>query len=605
MAVTQPGDVTVIAPIAVQNDANYAMRAESILGGFVALASGSGPPTAAKIPLIVRRVGTLAYTPTDGKWWQLVGGTADANWVERSMVAAVLSVFGRVGAVVAAAGDYTSSQITNASAVTGATVTAALNTLNSALATAGPVSSVFGRTGAVVAVLNDYTSSLIQNLATVTGGGSTVTSALNALQAQISAAVTGVSSWNSRTGAVVPASGDYAASQVANDSTVTGTGVAAALNTLKTSITALVTGVSSVYGRAGAVVATTGDYTSTQITNSSGVTGTGVTGALNTLNSAITSATLTADETSAHIASQVISVKNGGITDTKVATTAAIAGTKISPDFGAQNVVTTGYIQAPQIGDGTGNIEVHATSFQTTCIGNFIGLGQSFAGLNNGDSTASGSLPSLTISASSGSGSATHTAGLLILSGGSTTSPSGTGGDLFLSGGSGPSNTKNGNIALNLFPVSWQSMEHGVYIAEASATPTGNPTSGFFLYVDPVDHELKVRGPSGTAVLAPSSPLWVPTSVKTSAYNAQPGEFVKYSVAGGGFTITLPDPTTFLAGASVKIKNTTSSANSLTVQSAGGATIDGFSSFIQNHANMCAEYTSDGANWWATTAYRE
>ena len=45
-------------------------------------------------------------------------------------VGAVTSVFGRVGAVVAQAGDYDSGQITNASGVAGATVTAALNTLN-------------------------------------------------------------------------------------------------------------------------------------------------------------------------------------------------------------------------------------------------------------------------------------------------------------------------------------------------------------------------------------------------------------------------------------------------------------------------------------------
>ena len=46
---------------------------------------------------------------------------------------AVSSVFGRVGAVIAVAGDYTSSLVTNVSAVAGATVTAALNAINSAL----------------------------------------------------------------------------------------------------------------------------------------------------------------------------------------------------------------------------------------------------------------------------------------------------------------------------------------------------------------------------------------------------------------------------------------------------------------------------------------
>jgi hypothetical protein len=347
-------------------------------------------------------------------------------------------------------------------------------------------------TGATISLLWAGHASDVTNDSSVSG--TTVKDALNNLHTS-----SGVASFNSRTGAVSPASGDYTSTQITNSSSVSGTGVTGALNTLNTTVSGLVTGVSSVFGRTGAVTATSGDYAASKINNdSSTVTGTHVSDALDALKTSITGATLTADETSAHIASQVISVKDGGITNAKVATAAAIAGTKISPDFGSQNVVTTGYIQAPQIGDGTSNIEVHATSFRTTCIGNFIGLGQSFAGLNNGDSTASGSLPSLTISASSGSGSATHTAGLLTLSGGPTSSPNGTGGDVFLCGGSGPSNTKNGNIALNLFPVSWQAMEHGVYIAEASAIPTGNPSSGFFLYVDPADHKLKVRGSSGT-----------------------------------------------------------------------------------------------------------
>ncbi len=82
MAITQPGDVTVIAPISVPNDANYAMRAESVSGGFIALPSGNGPPTTTNVPAVVRRVGTLAYTPGDDKFWQLVGGVLDADWVE-------------------------------------------------------------------------------------------------------------------------------------------------------------------------------------------------------------------------------------------------------------------------------------------------------------------------------------------------------------------------------------------------------------------------------------------------------------------------------------------------------------------------------------------
>ena len=50
----------------------------------------------------------------------------------------------------------------------------------------------------------------------------------------------GVTSFNGRSGVVAPASGDYAASQITNDSGVAGVGVAAALNTLNTAIGSLV-----------------------------------------------------------------------------------------------------------------------------------------------------------------------------------------------------------------------------------------------------------------------------------------------------------------------------------------------------------------------------
>ena len=70
---------------------------------------------------------------------------------------AVTSVFTRVGAVVAAIGDYVASQIGNDSVVPGAFVSDALNTLAAAIPPPAPVSSVFARVGAVVATVGDYT----------------------------------------------------------------------------------------------------------------------------------------------------------------------------------------------------------------------------------------------------------------------------------------------------------------------------------------------------------------------------------------------------------------------------------------------------------------
>lgn len=100
----------------------------------------------------------------------------------------------------------------------------------------GGVTSVFGRVGAVVAALGDYGSSLITNQSTV--AGSTVTNALNTLAAVISSLVTGVSSVFGRVGAVTAQSGDYNAGQI---STSGGSNSQAALNSL---------GPSDIYGSA-------------------------------------------------------------------------------------------------------------------------------------------------------------------------------------------------------------------------------------------------------------------------------------------------------------------------------------------------------------------
>lgn len=93
----------------------------------------------------------------------------------------------------------------------------------------GVVSSVFTRTGAVTATNGDYTVSQVTGAAplaspaltgtpivpTAAPGTNTTQAASTAfVTAAVSASVSGVSSFNTRTGAVVPASGDYTAAQV-------------------------------------------------------------------------------------------------------------------------------------------------------------------------------------------------------------------------------------------------------------------------------------------------------------------------------------------------------------------------------------------------------
>jgi hypothetical protein len=75
------------------------------------------------------------------------------------------------------------------------------------------------------------------------------------------------------------------------------------------------------------------------------------------------------------------------------------------------------------------------------------------------------------------------------------------GGNVNIHGGSGNAGSTDGNVAFcqpGSVPSNWQSMADGMFIGTAGAAPTGNPSGGFFLYVDPADNKLKARGPSGT-----------------------------------------------------------------------------------------------------------
>jgi hypothetical protein len=98
-------------------------------------------------------------------------------WTNQQAIAsaagAVASVFGRTGAVVAASGDYTAAQITNAvSSVATYADPAWITSLAYSKLTGVPaagVSSVFGRSGAVVAVAGDYTAAQITNAVSTAG----------------------------------------------------------------------------------------------------------------------------------------------------------------------------------------------------------------------------------------------------------------------------------------------------------------------------------------------------------------------------------------------------------------------------------------------------
>lgn len=152
----------------------------------------------------------------DGSTWDRIAGTDGV----------VSSVFGRIGAVAATAGDYAASQITDDTGLNGTgTLKALLIWLNGKItALVTGVSSVFGRTGAVTAQSGDYTAAQVgaePALGNPATSGYVLSSSTAGVRSWVAqSGGSGVSSFNTRTGAVTPAAGDYTASEITDNSGV-------------------------------------------------------------------------------------------------------------------------------------------------------------------------------------------------------------------------------------------------------------------------------------------------------------------------------------------------------------------------------------------------
>jgi hypothetical protein len=271
----------------------------------------------------VSGAGTISSTDT------ILSAIQKLNGNISFLVTGVSSVFGRTGVIVAASGDYTTTLVTEGtnlyytnnrgigSTLTGYvsssgtisstdTILSAIQKLNgnvSALVTG--VSSVNSLTGDVTltteniseitnlyytnargigSVLTGYTS-----VAGIISSADTILSAIQKLNGNISTLVTGVSSVFGRTGAIVAVSGDYTTTLVTEGTRlyytnargiastltgyVSGSGtisssdtILSAIQKLNGNVSSLTTGVSSVFGRTGAVIAVSGDYTTTLVT---------------------------------------------------------------------------------------------------------------------------------------------------------------------------------------------------------------------------------------------------------------------------------------------------------------------------------------------------
>jgi hypothetical protein len=127
---------------------------------------------------------------------------------------------------------------------------------------------------------------------------------------------------------------------------------------------------------------------------------------------------------------------------------AAIDGTKISADFGAQTV-------------STDNDYISTAGNYTFAVGNVA--------------------PELSQATDPGAG-ATADDTTIAAQGASDAAGAGTSGNLLLRGGLGTVHAGNtdGNVAFHIVPANWQSMQMGNFISDAVTEPAGNPAAGVF-----------------------------------------------------------------------------------------------------------------------------
>jgi hypothetical protein len=88
------------------------------------------------------------------------------------------------------------------------------------------------------------------------------------------------------------------------------------------------------------------------------------------------------------------------------------------------------------------------------------------------------------------------------------------------------------------------------------------------------------------------------TEVKTSTYHASFGEIVLCDPTGGAFTVYLPTAEAKDAGRQVTVKNYSASANHITVQDKGSATVDKLSSIFLGLAYQVRTFVVRNANEW-------
>ena len=263
------------------------------------------------------------------------------------------------------------------------------NASNVATPTAISGGATISNTGVITlgntAVTGQAITGYVSGAGTITATD-TILTAIEKLNGNISGLV---SSFNSRTGAVIPQSGDYTTALVTESgnlyftnaraiaSTLTAysstTGTITSADTILTAIeklngnqAALVTGVSSVFGRSGVVVATSGDYTTAQVTES---------GSLYFTNARAIASTLTGYVSGAGTITSTDSVLSA--IEKLDGNTAAITGSYVSSFNSRTGAVTPGSSDytTSQVAEGSNLYFTNARAIASTLTGYTSGAG--------------------------------------------------------------------------------------------------------------------------------------------------------------------------------------------------------------------------------------
>jgi hypothetical protein len=309
------------------------------------LANAGSPSLTASRAVVSDGTGTLSASTTTSTEIGFVSGVTSALQPQLNALAPLASP-----ALTGIPTAPTATALTNTTQLaTTAFVTAAV------AAVPASVTSVYSRTGAVVATNGDYTATQVSNTPAGSIAATTVQDALNGL--------------------------DTAKAPLASP-TFTGTPAAptatAGTNSTQLATTAFVTaavsaapgGVTSVYSRTGAVVAASGDYTATQVTNTpaGGISATTVQTALNGLDTAkapLASPTFTGTPSAptATALTNTTQVATTAYADAAVSTLSGTTTTALALKAPIASPALSGTPTAPTATAGTNSTQVATTAY--------------------------------------------------------------------------------------------------------------------------------------------------------------------------------------------------------------------------------------------------